>query len=86
MTIFESSQSAKHFGLQLELPVLQELGRVLVVVLWLYAILRFEDLAHRGRNVALALAEQQQAGIATLAAPPLPTRKKFSTPMPSKLC
>ncbi len=48
MTIFESSQSAKHFGVQLELPVLQELGRVLVVVLWLYAILRFEDLAHRG--------------------------------------
>jgi Ni/Fe-hydrogenase subunit HybB-like protein len=48
MTIFESSQSAKHFGLHLELPVLQELGRVLVVVLWLYAILRFEDLAHRG--------------------------------------
>jgi Ni/Fe-hydrogenase subunit HybB-like protein len=48
MTIFESSQSAKHFGLQLELPVLQELGRVLAVVLWLYAILRFEDLAHRG--------------------------------------
>jgi Ni/Fe-hydrogenase subunit HybB-like protein len=48
MTIFESSQSAKHFGLQLELPVLQELGRVLALVLWLYAILRFEDLAHRG--------------------------------------
>jgi Ni/Fe-hydrogenase subunit HybB-like protein len=48
MTIFESSQSARHFGLQLELPVLRELGRVLVVVLWLYAILRFEDLAHRG--------------------------------------
>jgi len=48
MTIFESSQSAKHFGLELELPVLQELGRVLAVVLWLYAILRFEDLAHRG--------------------------------------
>jgi Ni/Fe-hydrogenase subunit HybB-like protein len=48
MTIFESSQSAKHFGVQLELPVLQELGRVLAVVLWLYAILRFEDLAHRG--------------------------------------
>jgi Ni/Fe-hydrogenase subunit HybB-like protein len=48
MTIFESSQSAKHFGLQLELSVLRELGRVLVVVLWLYAILRFEDLAHRG--------------------------------------
>ncbi|HLV88450.1 MAG TPA: Ni/Fe-hydrogenase cytochrome b subunit [Candidatus Sulfotelmatobacter sp.] len=48
MTIFESSMSARHLGLQLELPVLQELGRVLVVVLGLYAILRFEDLARRG--------------------------------------
>jgi len=48
MTIFESSLSSKHFGLQLELPVLQELGRVLVVVLGIYAILRFEDLARRG--------------------------------------
>jgi Ni/Fe-hydrogenase subunit HybB-like protein len=48
MTIFESSMSAKHFGRQLELPILQELGRVLVVVLSLYAILRFEDLLHRG--------------------------------------
>jgi len=48
MTIFESSLSAKHFGLQLELPVLQELGRVLVVVLGVYGILRVEDLANRG--------------------------------------
>jgi Ni/Fe-hydrogenase subunit HybB-like protein len=56
MTIFESSLSSKHFGLQLELPVLQELGRVLVVVLGVYAILRFEDLANRG---ALKLALQQ---------------------------
>jgi Ni/Fe-hydrogenase subunit HybB-like protein len=48
MTIFESSLSSRHFGLQLELPVLQELGRVLVVVLGVYAILRFEDLANRG--------------------------------------
>jgi Ni/Fe-hydrogenase subunit HybB-like protein len=48
MTIFESSMSAKHFGRQLELPILQELGRVLVVVLSVYAILRFEDLLHRG--------------------------------------
>ncbi|HET9407380.1 MAG TPA: Ni/Fe-hydrogenase cytochrome b subunit [Candidatus Sulfotelmatobacter sp.] len=48
MTIFESSLSAKHFGLHLELPVLRELGRVLVVVLGLYAILRFEDLSSRG--------------------------------------
>jgi Ni/Fe-hydrogenase subunit HybB-like protein len=48
MTIFESSLSSKHFGVQLELPVLQELGRVLVVVLGVYAILRLEDLANRG--------------------------------------
>jgi len=48
MTIFESSLSSRHFGLQLELPVLQELGRALVVVLGIYAILRFEDLVHRG--------------------------------------
>ncbi len=48
MTIFESSLSSKHFGLQLELPVLQELGRVLIVVLGVYGILRVEDLANRG--------------------------------------
>jgi Ni/Fe-hydrogenase subunit HybB-like protein len=48
MTIFESSMSARHFGRQLELPILQELGRVLVVVLWVYAILRVEDLLNRG--------------------------------------
>jgi Ni/Fe-hydrogenase subunit HybB-like protein len=55
MSIFESSMSSKHFGLHLELPVLQELGRVLVVVLGVYGILRFEDLANRG---ALRLALQ----------------------------
>ncbi len=48
MTIFESSMSARHFGRQLELPILQELGRVLAVVLSVYAILRFEDLLDRG--------------------------------------
>jgi len=48
MTIFESSMSAKHFGRQLELPIIQELGRVLLVVLSVYGILRFEDLLHRG--------------------------------------
>ncbi len=48
MTIFESSLSSRHFGRQLELPILRELGRVMVVVLWVYAILRFEDLFHRG--------------------------------------
>jgi len=48
MTIFESSLSAKYFGRQLELPILRELGRVLVVVLCVYGILRYEDLLHRG--------------------------------------
>jgi Ni/Fe-hydrogenase subunit HybB-like protein len=48
MTIFESSMSSRYFGQQLELPILQELGRVLVVVLSVYGILRFEDLLHRG--------------------------------------
>src|SRR5215813_5911729 len=48
MTIFESSMSSKHFGRQLELPILQELGRVLVVVLCVYGTLRLEDLIHRG--------------------------------------
>src|ERR1044072_1178775 len=38
MTIFESSMSAKHFGQHLELPILQELGRVLMVVLAVYGI------------------------------------------------
>src|SRR5581483_1727820 len=48
MTIFESSMSSRHFGRELELPILQELGRVLVVVLCVYGTLRFEDLLHRG--------------------------------------
>lgn len=48
MTIFESSMSAKHFGKQLELGILQSLGRVLVVVLSVYFVLRLQDLYHRG--------------------------------------
>jgi Ni/Fe-hydrogenase subunit HybB-like protein len=48
MTIYESSLSSRVFGRQLELPIIQELGRILLVVLWVYAILRCEDLLHRG--------------------------------------
>lgn len=48
MTIFESTMSSKHFNRELELPILQELGRVLMVVLSVYAVLRAEDLIHRG--------------------------------------
>jgi Ni/Fe-hydrogenase subunit HybB-like protein len=48
MTIFESCMSSVHFGKQLELPLLIGLGRTLLVVLWLYTVIRFEDLFERG--------------------------------------
>ena len=48
MTIFESWMSSKAFHKQLELPLLQSMGRVLLVVLGVYAVLRFEDLLGRG--------------------------------------
>ncbi len=48
MTIFESWMSSKAFQKELELPLLQSLGRVLLVVLSVYAVLKFEDLYHRG--------------------------------------
>src|SRR3954449_5448906 len=53
MTIFESSISSKVFGRQLELPIVKELGRVLMVVLGVYGILRFQDLLHRGVLMSL---------------------------------
>jgi Ni/Fe-hydrogenase subunit HybB-like protein len=49
MTIFESSLSARAFGRQLELPVLIDLGDALLVVLWVNALLRFQDFLHRGQ-------------------------------------
>jgi len=48
MTIFESTQSAKAFGRQLELPVLVTLGGALLVALWVNLLLRMEDFYHRG--------------------------------------
>ena len=48
MTIYESTTSARHFGRHLELPLLRDLGRILLVVLLIYATLRFQDLLHRG--------------------------------------
>jgi Ni/Fe-hydrogenase subunit HybB-like protein len=47
MTIFESSMSARHFGKQLEMPLLRGLGRTLLVVLSVYTVVRLEDLYHR---------------------------------------
>lgn len=49
MTIFESTVSSRAFGRALELPIIQELGRALYIVLWIYALLRFEDYFHRGQ-------------------------------------
>jgi len=54
MTIFESSMSAKHFGKHLELPLIQSLGRTLLVMLSVYTVVRFEDLLHRGALSLLA--------------------------------
>jgi Ni/Fe-hydrogenase subunit HybB-like protein len=48
MTIFESTQSSKALGRQLELTVLVDLGGALLVALWVNALLRFEDYWHRG--------------------------------------
>ncbi len=47
MTIFESTQSAKALGRELEITVLVRLGGALLVALWVNALLRFEDYYHR---------------------------------------
>jgi Ni/Fe-hydrogenase subunit HybB-like protein len=48
MTIIESRLSSRTFGRELELPLLASLGRVMIVVLAVYGILRVADLAVRG--------------------------------------
>jgi Ni/Fe-hydrogenase subunit HybB-like protein len=53
MTIFESTLSSRAFGRSLELPIIVELGGVLYVALWIYALLRFEDYLHRGQLAAI---------------------------------
>jgi Ni/Fe-hydrogenase subunit HybB-like protein len=47
MTIFESFLSSRSFGREVELPLLSELARVLVVVLALFATVRMQDLMSR---------------------------------------
>jgi Ni/Fe-hydrogenase subunit HybB-like protein len=47
MIIFESFLSSRAFGREVELPLLSELSRVLVVVLALYATIRVQDLMSR---------------------------------------
>jgi Ni/Fe-hydrogenase subunit HybB-like protein len=48
MTIFESCMSSRHFGKQLEIPLLRSLGRTLLVALCVYSVIRFQDLYERG--------------------------------------
>jgi Ni/Fe-hydrogenase subunit HybB-like protein len=48
MVIFESNLSARAFGREIEMPLLEVLGRAMAVVLALYGVLRFEDLWGRG--------------------------------------
>jgi Ni/Fe-hydrogenase subunit HybB-like protein len=47
MTIFESYLSSRAFGRELELPLLSDLAKVIVVVLGLYLTVRIQDLASR---------------------------------------
>jgi Ni/Fe-hydrogenase subunit HybB-like protein len=54
MTIFESHMSARVFGKHLELDLLARLGRVLLVLLIVYSVMRFQDLYHRGALALLA--------------------------------
>jgi len=47
MVIVESRLSARAFGRRLEMPLLSEVGRVLVAALGFYGVVRVYDLAHR---------------------------------------
>jgi len=48
MVIVESRLSSRAFGRHLEMPLLMEVGRVLVAALGVYGVTRLYDLAHRG--------------------------------------
>jgi Ni/Fe-hydrogenase subunit HybB-like protein len=48
MTIFESFLSSRAFGREIELPLLSQLAKVVVVVLALYFTVRIQDLVSRG--------------------------------------
>lgn len=53
MTIFENWHSARAFGKELEMPLLDSLGRVLAVTIAVFLTVRFLDLHHRGALVEL---------------------------------
>jgi Ni/Fe-hydrogenase subunit HybB-like protein len=48
MVIFESNLSSRAFGREIEMPLLEVLGRAMAVVLAIYGVLRFQDLWSRG--------------------------------------
>ena len=60
MVIVESRLSSRAFGRQLEMPLLMEVGRVLVAALGVYGVARLYDLAHRG-VLATALVYSREA-------------------------
>jgi len=53
MVIFESNLSARAFGREIEMPLLEVLGRAMAVVLAFYGLLKFQDLWARGALVHL---------------------------------
>ena len=53
MVIFESFLSSRAFGKHLEMPLLAELARIVVLLLAVYGLLRFEDLLARGALASL---------------------------------
>ena len=48
MVIFESNLSSRAFGREIEMPLLEVLGRAMAVVLAIYGVLKFQDLWGRG--------------------------------------
>jgi Ni/Fe-hydrogenase subunit HybB-like protein len=48
MVILESNLSARAFGREIEMPLLVDLGKGMVVVLAFYGLMRFQDLASNG--------------------------------------
>ena len=61
MVIFESNLSSRAFGREIEMPLLEVLGRAMAVVLAFYALLRLQDLWGRG-----ALAHLREPSTETL--------------------
>lgn len=61
MVIFESNLSARAFGREIEMPLLEVLGRAMAVVLAFYGVLKLEDLWSRG-----ALAHLREPSTETL--------------------